>query len=178
MLKWDTYWMEICDVLESKYKNDFIRECNFCFYIGIIENCITYLDVENINMNNVHFSISHYRISGKCIAKDYYNPQNIVLDVAVRDIGEFIKSSIFLENDVKKYIKDVIDDDYYSVDDLKLLFVRLMYPSFFVDKVINKNNLEIDKFVEKYIDMLRYAYFEIVKKVKIKIPEWIIRKES
>ena len=65
---------------------------SFSFFIGLSENAISFLNINNINYNNTHKTLNHLRIKNNMLFIDYYNPINILIDYDIRDYSEYIKN--------------------------------------------------------------------------------------
>ncbi len=157
---------------------------SFSFFIGLSENAISFLNINNINYNNTHKTINHLRIKNNMLFIDYYNPINILIDYDIRDYSEYIKSKLLITDDIDSDIKYILNNANLSDDDIKLFYARLMFPTIYFDKVedilIDKvEEKELDKYIEiipRYINMLKDVYLEINKKgISIDIPNWIIK---
>ena len=181
-------WSNKIDYLEyqvSQLANNNNEVLNtFSFFIGLSENAISFLNINNIDYNNTHKTISHYRINNNMLFIDYYNPLNILIDYDIRDYAEYIKSKLLITDDIDKDISYILNDTNLSTDDVKLFYARLMFPTIYFDKVEQilidkKDERELDIFIEyipKYMNMLKDVYLEINKKgISIDIPNWIIR---
>ncbi len=141
--EWDKLWIKKIDFIEYqskqiRNKQNFIQE-NLDYYIGLTENCISILN--NMKPQKKVMTISHNRINKKTTTDDFYNPLTFILDVRTRDISEYIKSD-------KKLLKSemiikIIKNSKLTNDEIIYLFVRIMYPSRYLDEyeqiVMEKN---------------------------------------
>ena len=181
-------WSNKIDYLEyqiSELGSDYKEILDsFSFFVGLSENAISFLNVNSINYNNTHKTISHLRTNYKSLVVDYYNPLKILIDYDIRDYAEYIKSKILITDDIDNDIKKILNDAKLSNDDIKLFFARLMFPTFYFDKIediiIDKEDeKKLDNYIEiipRYINMLKDVYIEINKKgISIDIPNWIIK---
>ena len=184
----NSLWSKKIDYLEyqvSELGTNYDEVLNsFSFFVGLSENAISYLNVNNINYDNTHKTISHLRIKNNTLFIDYYNPMNILIDYDIRDYAEYIKYKLLITDDIDNDIKYILNNADLSIDDIKLLYARLMFPTFYFDKVEEilidkKEEKELDKYIDiipRYINMLKDVYLEINKKgISIDIPEWIIK---
>lgn len=181
-------WSEKVDYLEYQVSQlagnyDELLD-SFSFFIGLCENAISFLNINKIDFNNTHKTISHQRINNDMLFIDYYNPLKILIDYDIRDYAEYIKSKLLVTDDIDNDIKIILNNAKLSTDDLKLFYARLMFPTNYLDKVgeiliDNKEEKELDIFIEiipRYINMLKDVYYEITKKgISIDIPNWIIK---
>lgn len=164
------------------------------YYLGLAENAISY--VKDIKMPASLISICHRRIGVTSTLFDLYNPFNLVIDYKVRDIAEYIKSvffygenscvegvvnsenmivdkcNIILERIFKKYI--------FDNEALKLLFARLLFPSYYFDLYENVIDNSLNENVISCIIKKSSAYEEFLKIILLKTPipyvEWLASK--
>lgn len=164
------------------------------YYLGLAENAISY--VKDIKMPASLISICHRRIGVTSTLFDLYNPFNLVIDYKVRDIAEYIKSvffygenscvegvvnsenmivdkcNIILESIFKKYI--------FDNEALKLLFARLLFPSYYFDLYENVIDNSLNENVISCIIKKSSAYEEFLKIILLKTPipyvEWLASK--
>ena len=164
------------------------------YYLGLAENAISY--VKDIKMPASLISICHRRIGVTSTLFDLYNPFNLVIDYKVRDVAEYIKSvffygenscvegvvnsenmivdkcNIILERIFKKYI--------FDNEALKLLFARLLFPSYYFDLYENVIDNSLNENVISCITKKSSAYEEFLKIILLKTPipyvEWLASK--
>lgn len=164
------------------------------YYLGLAENAISY--VKNIKTPASLISICHRRIGVTSTLFDLYNPFNLVIDYKVRDVAEYIKSvffygenscvegvvnsenmivdkcNIILEHIFKKYI--------FDNEALKLLFARLLFPSYYFDLYENVIDNSLNENVISCIIKKSSAYEEFLKIILLKTPipyvEWLASK--
>lgn len=164
------------------------------YYLGLAENAISY--VKNIKTPASLISICHRRIGVTSTLFDLYNPFNLVIDYKVRDVAEYIKSvffygenscvegvvnsenmivdkcNIILERIFKKYI--------FDNEALKLLFARLLFPSYYFDLYENVIDNSLNENVISCIIKKSSAYEEFLKTILLKTPipyvEWLASK--
>ena len=164
------------------------------YYLGLAENAISY--VKDIKMPASLISICHRRIGVRSTLFDLYNPFNLVIDYKVRDVAEYIKSvffygenscvegvvnsenmivnkcNIILERIFKKYI--------FDNEALKLLFARLLFPSYYFDLYENVIDNSLNENVISCIIKKSSAYEEFLKIILLKTPipyvEWLASK--
>lgn len=177
--KIDYYEYQISE-LGRKYK---LLTDSLSYYIGLSENAISYLN--NNNVSNNSFIVSHKRIIINGGSNDFYNPLNFIVDNKIRDISEYIKESFF-NNDLNIYeVKEYLDSIIIDKSEYILLFSRLLFPSYYFDiydEIINNNLPEetIISIIEKnnaYEVFLRniYKYIRYEKNTFIEPIEWLIR---
>lgn len=164
------------------------------YYLGLAENAISY--VKDMKTPASLISICHRRIGVTSTLFDLYNPFNLVIDYKVRDVAEYIKSvffygenscvegvvnsenmivdkcNIILERIFKKYI--------FDNEALKLLFARLLFPSYYFDLYENVIDNSLNENVISCIIKKSSAYEEFLKIVLLKTPipyvEWLASK--
>ena len=179
---WGRLWSIKIDYIEyqlTHLENSYpVINSSVNYYIGLAENAISYFNM--LDLSNVSLYISHRRINNDNI----YNPLELVIDYKVRDIAEFIKSNFFNNKmniyDIKKFVSKLKLDNI----DYILLYIRLLYPSFYFDmyeEIINDNRAETD--INKIIDLsslyeeLLYEIYNLIKrKVNILGIDWINNK--
>lgn len=179
---WSKLWSMKIDYIEyqiNHISNHYsILNDSVNYYIGLAENAITYFNM--LDLNNVELYISHRRINNENI----YNPLELVIDYKARDIGEYIKYNFFCKNMSIYEIKNYLSKLYLSNIDYVLLYVRLLYPSYYFDlydKIINEdeNENKINKIIElssSYEELLYEIYGLIKRKINIIGIDWINRK--
>lgn len=135
-INWSKLWSDRIDYYEiqinelAQGKNIVLHSVNY--YIGLAENAIVIADKYE-EMVNVECGIQHYRMHAPVIKGEYFNPSNMLIDVKIRDVAEYIKSSFFIEKrDINHYI-DYIKNIYLNEITANLLFARLLYPSYYFD---------------------------------------------
>lgn len=185
---WYQMWVRKIDYIEYQVsqigkKFPLIRE-SINYYIGMAENSISLLS--NFNYTSYidrDLVVSHNRIKNGDNLIDLYNPLNFIVDSKVRDLSEYIKHKFFFEN---YYIDEIIEDiNKFNLNhsQLQLLFIRLLFPSYFFDvyekiiaELVNENELiKIFNKNDSYIKFLKQLYFEIKKITNIPELEWIIK---
>ena len=179
---WGMLWSMKIDYIEYQLKhiknsypliNDSVN-----YYIGMAENAISYFNM--LNLANIPLYIEHRRVN----INNIYNPSELVIDYKVRDIAEYIKNNFINRKmsiyDIKNYINSLV----LSNMDYILLYVRMLYPSFYFDmyeEIVNDNKKEIEinritSIVNDYEELLYEIYLIIRKKVNILGIDWINRK--
>ena len=183
---WEIMWSKKIDFLENYIeKKDSINSLvkPLCYYyIGLAENALQCLKKVN-NYYSLKYSISHKRIKCTDTLIELYNPINFIIDNKCRDISEYLKSTVSESNNINLY--DVIGSLYYTENEFRLLIARLLFPSYFFDKLdlLNDNKLSKKEILHMYDFTLKYESFlcnvlNIIKKIwNINIPniDWIKR---
>jgi len=184
--EWDILWANKIDYLEyqisqfgKKYK--LIRESSD-YYIGIVENCISLMT--NYRYNTIK-SITHERINKNMEVEEFYNPLNFIIDNRIRDISELLKSNINTNNNIIPDLEKYINNNNINEKEIGLIFIRILYPSIYIDKcesILNKTHDEQDiKKIISNTEMLEKNLKQIYRYLKTKytLPEieWLKKSE-
>ncbi len=145
------------------------------YYIGFAENAIAYFNM--LNLSNIPLYLAHRRITKENI----YNPVELVIDYKVRDLAEYIKWEFFYNNKMIIEIENIINKVSLDNIDYLLLYIRLLYPSYYFDlydQVINNNVSEdkinkIIKLSSLYEKLLNRVYLIIRNKTNIISIPWL-----
>lgn len=180
---WKKLWEQKVDYIEyelSEQKNKYINITHdYDFFLGITENCISLLDTANIT--NTFLTISHNRLSTKMTTDDFYNPFEFIIDIRVRDYGEHIKSILNI-NQQNNILERIIKYASLNDDEIKLLFIRILFPGQFFDICENaskkniKQNIEneIKKIIENYNSYIKKIYFYTKSTLNFPTIEWLL----
>lgn len=180
--EWGKLWSIKIDYIEyqiSHISNHYpILNNSVNYYVGLAENAISYFNM--LDLSNVELYISHRRINKENI----YNPLELIIDYKVRDIAEYIKYSFFYSNMSIYEIKNYLHTLDLSNIDYVLLYVRLLYPSYYFDlyeRIINEETgeEEINKvigLVSLYEELLYEIYSLLRRKINIVGIDWINKK--
>ena len=184
---WVKRWESTVDSFErevTELNNDYpLLISYFNYYIGLAENAISYIN--NISFEDKKLHLSHKRIKLPLTYGMLYNPLNFIFDHKSRDISEYIKelffNSSFNEEDIFKIINEELND--YSLDDIKLLYGRLLFPTYYFDLfegVLNheREEKELNKIVnlsKHYELFLKELYYTLKNKYNIEPIEWIVK---
>lgn len=184
---WFFLWQKRVDFIEDTLMEvnvDNIILKTIDYYIGLCENAIYYL--YNTNNKYGHWSkksvLSHRKIYYPYKEFDYYNPINYVIDVEVRDIAEYLKSTFFYGNDAYEELLTYLSLKNINAYDANLLFARLLYPNYYFDiydgwlneKKSSELLLDIIKKQKDYEEFLKKTYFELSKYAKLENIDWLI----
>ncbi len=129
------YFEEWCYLKQNQYKNMYSL---FHYFIGIAENAVLYLKITEAEEKVEEIDrlvISHNRLSMDSSLYDYYDPTNIVLDHPSRDVSEYIKSTYVHGNFDIKLLEEYLNEHHFSKYGLRLLYARILFPSFFFDYI-------------------------------------------
>ena len=187
---WKQLWSEKVDYLEYQIsemgKKYPIILNSFSYFAGLAENAICYLNNLSLSTDNLPVVLAHRRVSFPNLRLNYDNPLNFIFDVEVRDVAEYIKSMVFI-NEELSYIelKAFLDISHPDFNSLILLYARLLYPSYYFDlheKIINED--EAEESLLKVIDLiprqerfLKKAWNIINDYIPIPSISWLIEKE-
>ena len=177
---WDYLWETKIDYVEYQIKH-FIHKYTIIYdtvnyYIGLAENAIMYYKM--LDVKNEKLYINHRRVGTE---KGFFDPCELVVDYKVRDLAEFIKYNFFVKkvsiSNLINYLKQIK----LEYMDYLLLFVRLLFPSYYFDiydRVINgeieeKKILEITKYANEYEDLLYNVYLMMRKNINIIEINWL-----
>ena len=151
-INWGTLWSKKIDYLEylinengKKYP---LLVDSFNYFVGMAENAISYYNSITIP-KNYQFNLSHKYINCNDSVEVIYNPLNIIFDYKARDIAEYIKNSFFNNNtNIFNELNELINKNYLSLIDIKLIISRILYPSFYFNLY---ENILIDNESEKIL---------------------------
>ena len=152
---WGMLWEERIFNYETKKKELLIpKDVKYFldYYLGLTEAAI-------VNYNNVkgsgeeaRFMLQHNKISFPITSFSFYNPVNYLLDYCVRDLAEYVKSKFFYDSITVDDVITIINKNSFTLAELNMFLVRLIYPSYFF-------NIVDDKEFESSSDL-----FNIIKK--------------
>lgn len=153
------------------------------YYIGMAECAISYykntIDSLKIDYNRL-YSLSHRRIKS-LLKTNYYDIDDLIIDYPVRNVSEYLKLLFYKELVDIKSLNTIFSKLNYDELLYRLLYSRMMFPSFFFDiyeRVVNDNLHEeelipiINK-ITKYEEFLKNIFFLINKKTKIPQVDWL-----
>jgi spore coat protein YutH len=185
---WVKLWSEKIDYFEYQIshigkKYPLLCEC-LSYFIGIGENAISYvkntmLELKPTALDNL--CVSHKRIKSDFTMFDLYNPIYLVIDYNIRDLSEYIKSNFFAGKEIWNELDIYFKNNKLSPYSLRLLYGRLLYPSFFFDiyEQIVEGNLKEETIlsivskIEKYEQFLNDFYQYINVNNNIPPVSWI-----
>ena len=181
-IEWYDLWTKKIDYIEYQInqfgkKYPLVRE-SIDYFIGLSEMAISLLNY--IDFSKVNISVQHKRISNGYTSDDYYNPLNFVIDSITRDSAEYFKANMFINRNIFDDIKYYIDYSDMNEEDLKLFFVRMLFPTYYFDmyeKVLNgtfdeKRIMKIISNIDQYQDILVDIYYYIKQYVELPNIDW------
>ena len=163
---WEILWANKIDyfemqVHENAKKYPLIRE-SFDYFIGLSENAISYLVNTKREVSPTIYDMKV--ISHNSLDNSLYDPSNIILDHKARDVAVYIKMSFFNNNlNIFKELEEYFHYNYYSIYGIRVLFARILYPSFYFDLydgIISgkKDEKQLNMIIDKINDYEIYLY--------------------
>ena len=179
------YFEEWCYLKQNQYKNMYSL---FHYFIGVAENAVLYLKITEAEekMEEIdRLVISHNRLSMDSSLYDYYDPTNIVLDHPSRDVSEYIKSTYVHGNFDIKLLEEYLNEHHFSKYGLRLLYARILFPSFFFDyideMILNSYDTDLLYLEARIIEFEKFiSQISVFFKEKYDIPvvTWYIKEIS
>ena len=183
---WYNLWMNKTDYVEYQInqfgkKYPLIRESSD-YFIGIVENCISMLS--SIGQQNSIITVAHARTTINTTLHEYLNPTGFIIDNRVRDVSEYFKSCILNQIDVIEKIMQYIYGNKLNIYEINLLFIRILYPSYYLDMCENiiegiteeKNLNQILDKVEATEQSIKKIYMQLRGIANLPEIEWLIKK--
>lgn len=165
----NNYWNEIWEnrvVQLEKHKSELSLNKDIFYilnyYIGLIEICIYNYNllIRKYGQKN-GLSIQHNRIEFPMYSFSYYNPVNYLFDFEFRDFAEYLKIRFFYSDFSTEEAISVIDNYNFDNFSINMFFVRLIYPTYFLElyDMQNKNNVYSDLFYDLLKKSSQYENF-------------------
>ena len=165
----NNYWNEIWEnrvVQLEKHKSELSLNKDIFYilnyYIGLIEICIYNYNllIRKYGQKN-GVSIQHNRIEFPIYSFSYYNPVNYLFDFEFRDFAEYLKMRFFYSDFSTDEAISVIDNYNFDNFSINMFFVRLIYPTYFLElyDMQNKNNVYSDLFYDLLKKSSQYENF-------------------
>ncbi len=149
---WIKLWEDKIDYFEewlTLKQNDYKKIYPlFHYFIGLAENALLYIketEREERKEDSDQLVVSHNRITIDYELYDYYDPTNIIIDHASRDISEYIKSMFLQRVWDLDFVKKYLEKNYFSRYGLRMLYARILFPSFFFD--------DLESMIINHVDM-------------------------
>ncbi len=181
---WFPLWEEKIDYFENAFSNRkkefWMDSAVFDFFVGMGENAISYMKetLKNFSSaNELPFVPSHRRVFPHTNLIDFYNPLNIIIDLRVRDIAEYMKESFWKSQYNLTELENFLEEAHFSKVEAQLFFSRLLFPSFYFDYLERKElpkNLE-DR-LEEYQFFLTDIYSFLREQYAIEEIRWLKKK--
>ena len=187
---WNILWSNKIDYFEYQInqmgKKYPILVDTFAYFTGLAENAISYVKYTTLETQmetSDNPVISHRKINNTI--ESLYNPLNIILDHKSRNIAEYIKLSFLNKNtNIYQELDSYFSSNYYSEYGLRLLYARIIYPSFYFDMYeqiiqgLRKESdlLNIVSLLDDYELYLKEMYYYLKKYHNIPEIDWITKK--
>lgn len=158
----------------------------FHYFVGIAENALLYLkesEKEESKEPSDQLVVSHDRLGINYELYDYYDPSNIIIDHASRDISEYIKSMFLHRVWDLDLIKQYLKQYYFSRYGIRMLFARVLFPSFFFDyleKMITNSSdidlLYLESRADEFQSFIKDISLFFYENYNIPMIPWLIKK--
>lgn len=188
---WNILWSTKIDYLEYQINQIGLKYPilvdSFNYFVGLAENAISYAKNTELESKKELVDkevISHRKLKLTDTINTIYDPINIITDHKSRDLAEYIKLSFFknkknIFNELNKYFSN----NYYSIYGIRLLFARILYPSFYFDtyeeiiqgKINESEILNITAKIDEYEEYLKDIFFFLKNLYNIPPVEWLIK---
>ncbi len=191
---WDLLWAEKIDYFEYQVNQNGKKfpliVDSFSYFVGLAENAISYVKNTLLETERQYIDIgviSHRKIKVYDTIYNLYNPLNIIIDHKARDLAEYIKNSFFENNsDIFNQLDEYFKRNYFSEYGIRLLFARILYPSFYFDlyediilgKKDEKEILNLTTKINAYEKYLYQVYLYLNKFYRIPEVEWLEKKQG
>ena len=164
---WEILWSNKIDyyemqIMENKKKYPLIRE-SFDYFVGMGENAISYL--VNTKLEAKPTMYDNKVPSHNNLNESLYDPSNIISDHKARDVAEYIKYCFWHNNidNLFPNLDEYFRHNYYSAYGIRVLFARLIYPSFYFniyDQIITGKEEEsaLNPIIDRITDYEYYLY--------------------
>ena len=151
---WEILWSNKVDYYElqiEENKKKYLTENAISYLVNTKkESIITIYDNKVISHSNLSYSL--------------YDPSSLILDHKSRDLAEYIKLSFFQNNyNIFEELNIYFMYNHYSEYGIRVLFSRILYPSFYFelyDNIINeqKEEKELNNIITRINDYETYLY--------------------
>ena len=133
---WKNLWGKKVDHMEQQHsyicKKNHIYLEEIDFFIGITETCISLMN--ELDIISEPYSLNHNRLSPKTTTDEFYNPFELILDIRLRDLAEYIKKINGIDKKTK-ILRNIITNDILNETEILLLFIRVLFPSEYLDLI-------------------------------------------
>lgn len=187
---WTKLWENKIDYFEEwffiKYEGYKKIYSLFHYFIGIAENALLYLketEREEKQEQSDNLVIAHDRVTIDYDLYDYYDSSNVILDHASRDVSEYIKSMFLHRVWDLDVIKKYLEKHYFSRYGLRMLYARIVFPSFFFDyleEMIVKNSdidlLYLENRADEFQIFIKDISLFLQENYNLPVISWITKK--
>ncbi len=191
---WNILWSNKIDYFEYQInqigkKHPYIVD-SFSYYVGLAENAISYVKntiIETKPEPSDKPTIAHQKIINNLSVYNLYDPNNIIIDHKARDLAEYIKLSFFTKNkDIFKELDIYFNHNYFSYYGIRLLFARIIYPSYYfdiyedilLDKIREQEIITITNTTLEFENYLYQIYQYLKKYYNIPEIEWLNQRKK
>lgn len=185
---WNDIWSKRIDYYEEQIEEvikDKSIKYAIQYYIGLTEIAIYGFNSlkEKFSNDNLVYTISHKKITSPCNPLDYYNPLNMIIDLEIRDLAEYLKASFFNETLTDYELLTLIDNTKFTDVMANFLFIRLLYPSYFFylyDEYVETKKIDDKIFLcikksKEYESLLSKIYSRLSLNNKLYLRPWFIK---
>lgn len=181
LFPWGILWEKKIDFYEEQLVNNSNDlDLNLFFYfVGLGENAILYFKetLKNNSVDGLYLFPSHRRVNKNMNLIDFYDPINLVLDLRVRDIAEYIKDSFWNSSYDIVEIENFLIESSLSKIEAQLFFSRLLFPSFYFDCLeFNCFFDYMSERVEEYQAFITDIYHCLREQYSIEEIKWLKKK--
>lgn len=181
---WYNLWTKKIDYFEYQMnqigKKYPLLVSSFSYFVGMAETSIELLN-EIGPKEKLNYVVSHEQIDNKYTLFDLYNPLNFIVDLKTRDVSEFFKKRFFINEDILDEINYYLKYNNLSEYEIKMFFVRMIYPSFYFDlyeKILSndieeKEIIKITSKADNYEMFLSKLYLYLNNYTNLPNIEWI-----
>ena len=181
---WYNLWTKKIDYFEYQMnqigKKYPLLVSSFSYFVGMAETSIELLN-EIGPKEKLNYVVSHEKIDNKYTLFDLYNPLNFIVDLKTRDVSEFFKKRFFINEDILDEINYYLKYNNLSEYEIKMFFVRMIYPSFYFDlyeKILSndieeKEIIKITSKADNYEMFLSKLYLYLNNYTNLPNIEWI-----
>ena len=187
---WTKLWEDKIDYFEEwfytkqdSYKNIYPL---FHYFIGIAENALLYLkecEREEAKENVDQLVVSHNRLNLNYQLYDYYDPTNVIIDHASRDISEYLKSTFVNKVWDLDLFREYLKKYHFSKYGLRIMLASIIFPSFFFDYIeemitqnYNIDLLYLETRADEFQNFIKQISLFLNEEYNIPIIPWIIKK--
>ena len=181
---WYNLWTKKIDYFEYQMnqigKKYPLLVSSFSYFVGMAETSIELLN-EIGPKEKLNYVVSHEQIDNKYTLFDLYNPLNFIVDLKTRDVSEFFKKRFFINEDILDEINYYLKYNNLSEYEIKMFFIRMIYPSFYFDlyeKILSndieeKEIIKITSKADNYEMFLSKLYLYLNNYTNLPNIEWI-----
>lgn len=167
-IEWKEIWSKKIDYYEqiiNNCENKFFK-MYFPYYIGLAELAINVL---NYAESNNRMAVCYYRYKGV----GNLDPDNLIIDCYIRNYSEYINYNFYIKKMDNEKIIEYIKLLNLNINDLLLLFSRLLFPSYYFDCLeYNIDTLTIFDRINDYESLLSMIMKRIQNESNLNI-NWI-----